>query len=91
MGRAVDYLIEQYDLTNVIDLPYTTPQAQKNCLVNDTAEHPDGREMRTFYELSDGSALYTSLNVGDKQRNLELLAEEVGLSVDFRGEWPDRE
>ena len=87
MGAAVDHLIAAHDLSDRIELPYSTPRAKKNCLLNDTADHPDGRRMRAFYELVDGTFLYTSLSVADKRRKLELLADEVGLDVSFGGEW----
>ncbi|MEZ3144501.1 type I restriction enzyme HsdR N-terminal domain-containing protein [Halobaculum sp. MBLA0143] len=87
LGTAVDHLIAAHDLTDRVELPYSTPRAQKNCLLNDTADHPDGRRMRAFYELLDGTFLYTSLSVADKRRKLELLADEVGLQVSFGGEW----
>ncbi|MEZ3115541.1 type I restriction enzyme HsdR N-terminal domain-containing protein [Halobaculum sp. MBLA0147] len=87
MGLAVDHLIAAHDLTTRIDLPYATPRATKNCLLNTSADHPDGRRMRAFYELVDGTFLYTSLSVDDKKRRLELLASEVGLDVAFAGEW----
>lgn len=87
MGIAVDHLILAHDLTARVDLPYTTPRARQNCLLNTTADHPDGRRMRAFYELVDGNYLYTSLSADDKRRKLALLADEVGLDVSFGGEW----
>ena len=87
LGIAVDHLIVAHDLTEQVDLPYSAPRARQNCLLNRTADHPDGRRMRAFYELVDGTFLYTSLSVDDKQQYLELIADEVGVNVYFGGEW----
>ncbi len=87
LGVAVDHLIVAHDLTGQVELPYSAPRARQNCLINRTANHPDGRRMRAFYELVDGTFLYTSLSVDDKRQYVELLADEVGVEVSFGGEW----
>jgi hypothetical protein len=87
MGEAVDYLITEHDLSEVLDLPYSTPRAQKNCLINTEPEHPDGRQMRGFYTLVNDDYLYTSHSLEDKRRLIEHLAGKVDLSVEFAGEW----
>lgn len=87
MGVAVDHLIAAHDLLDHVELPYSAPRARRNCLLNETADHPDGRRMRAFYELVDGTFLYTSLSVDDKTQYLGLLADEVGVDVSFGGEW----
>lgn len=87
MGRAVDYLIAEHDLMNEIDLPYSAPTARKNCSINSEPAHPNGDEMRGPYELSNGCYLHTSLNTRMKKERLNDLAEQVGISVDYLGEW----
>ena len=87
MGAAVDYLIEEYDLLDVIDLPHTPPRARKNCTINTEPRHPNGDEMRVPYELINGFYLHTSLNVRGKQTRTRELADQVELSVEFSGDW----
>jgi len=87
MGAAVDYLIEGHDLTDAIDVPHFPPRAQKNCSINTEPIHPNGEEMRGPYELTNGHYLHTSLNTQGKKNRLRDLAEHVGLSVEFSGEW----
>ena len=87
MGAAVDYLIAEYDLLSVVDLPYVTPRARTKCTINSEPTHPNGDDMRLPYELVDGSFLETALNTRSKQSRLRGLGEHVGLSVEFSGEW----
>jgi hypothetical protein len=87
MGAAVDYLIEEYNLIEEIEVPYSPPHARKNCLINDRPVHPNGEQMRGAYELVNGYFLHTSLNTQAKQNRLRDLAEKVGLNVKFLSEW----
>jgi hypothetical protein len=87
MGRAVDYLIEEHGLIEQIEIPHFPPQARKNCSINTDPVHPNGEEMRIPYELVNGYYLHTSLNVRGKKTRIRDLAEHVGLSVEFLGEW----
>jgi len=87
MGAAVDYLIAEYDLLSVVDVPYVTPRARTKCTINSEPTHPNGDDMRLPYELVDDSYLETALNTRSKQSRLRRLAEHVGLSVEFSGEW----
>jgi len=89
MGEAVDYLIEHHGLIDEIELPYSPPRARKNCSINTEPKHPNGEEMRIPYELSNGYFLHTSLNTRGKKTRLRDIAENVNLSVEFLGEWPD--
>jgi hypothetical protein len=91
MGAAVDYLIEEHNLIDEINIPYFPPHAQKNCSINDEAVHPNGEDMRLPYELTSGYFLYTSLNAQAKKTRLRDLAEKVGLTVEFLCEWPSDE
>jgi hypothetical protein len=87
MGEAIDYLIREYNLFEQIEIPHSPPQARKNCSINDEPLHPNGDEMRIPYELTNGYYLHTSLNTRGKQSRIRDLAERVGLSVEFSGEW----
>jgi len=87
MGAAVDYLIAECDLIDTIDIPHSTPQARTNCIINTEPTHLNGDTMRLPYELTGGYYLETALGSNSKQRRLRRLAERVGLSVEFVGEW----
>ncbi|WP_336325314.1 type I restriction enzyme HsdR N-terminal domain-containing protein [Halovenus sp. HT40] len=87
MGAAVDYLIDEYNLINEIEIPHSPPRARKNCSINNEPVHPTGEEMRQPYELTNGHFLHTSLNTRGKKTRLRDLAEKVGLSVEFLSEW----
>lgn len=87
MTAAVNYLIEEYDLISQIDIPHSPPRAQKNCTINSEPVHPNGEEMRLPYELTNGFYLHTALNTRGKQSRTRDLAERVGLSVEFLGDW----
>jgi len=87
MGAAVDYLIEKHDLLDVIGIPHSPPRARKNCTINTEPRHPNGNEMRVPYELTNGFYLHTSLNIRGKQTRTRELADQVGLSVEFLGDW----
>ena len=87
MGQAVDYLIAKHDLIDAIEIPHFPPRAQKNCSINVEPVHPNGEEMRVPYELTNGYHLHTSLNTRGKKSRLRDLAEHVGLSVEFKGDW----
>jgi hypothetical protein len=87
MGAAVDYLIEEYNLIDELEIPHFPPRARKNCSINNEPVHPNGEEMRRPYELTNGYFLHTSLNTTGKETRLRDLAEEVGLTIEFLCEW----
>lgn len=87
MGAAVDYLVREHDLLDAIDIPHFPPRARQNCSINSEPNHPDGDEMRSPYELTGGYYLHTALNKRGKEDRIEDLAEEVGLTVEFLGDW----
>lgn len=87
MGSAIDYLVEEYDLIDVIDVPHFPPKARKNCSINTEPTHPNGEEMRLPYELSNGYYLHAHLGRQAKMSRIRNLAEQVGLSVSFLDEW----
>lgn len=87
MGVAIDYLIQEHNLINKINIPHSPPRARKNCSINSEPVHPNGEEMRSPYELSNGYYLHTSLNTQGKKNRVRDLAEKVGLSAEFLGQW----
>lgn len=87
MGKAVEYLMDKYDLIDVIDIPHYPPNARKNCSINNVDNHPDGRDMRDAYELPGGYYLHVSLNKGAKIKRTDDLAQAVGLSAEYLGRW----
>jgi len=87
MGQAVDYLITEHNLMDRIDIPYFPPKARKNCSINTEAAHPNGEKMRSPYELTNKCHLHTSLNTENKRTRLNDLADKVGISVEYEGEW----
>lgn len=87
MGAAVDYLVREYDLIDKLELPYLPELARQNCTINTEPAHPNGDEMRSPYELTGGYYLHTSLNKRGKRTRLDDLADHVGLTVEFLGEW----
>jgi hypothetical protein len=91
MGAAVDYLIEEYNLIDELEIPHFPPRARKNCSINNEPVHPNGEEMRRPYRLTNGYFLHTSLNTRGKKTRLQDIAEEVGLSVEFLCEWQSDE
>jgi len=91
MGAAVDYLIEEYNLIEELEIPHFPPRARKNCSINNEPVHPNGEDMRNPYELTNGHYLHTSLNTRGKKTRLQDLAEKVGLSVEFLCEWQSDE
>lgn len=87
MGAAIDYLVREHNLIDTIDLPHFPPRARQNCSINTEPVHPDGDEMRGVYELTGGYYLHTSLNKQSKKNRIEDLTKQVGLSVEFLGDW----
>lgn len=87
MGAAVDYLVREHGLADVINIPHFPPRARKNCSINSEPVHPNGDEMRGPYELTGGYYLHTGLNKQSKIKRLEDLAEQVELSAEFLGSW----
>ncbi|KAA9405945.1 hypothetical protein Har1131_03655 [Haloarcula sp. CBA1131] len=87
MYEAVVYLIDEHGLLEEIDLPYSPGFARKNCSINSIPEQPDGREMRGEKELPTGDYLFTALNKREKMDRIKDLASQVGLRVEFLGEW----
>lgn len=87
MVAVVNHLIEQHDLLDRIQLPYTPTWARTNCSINDVAKHPDGSDMDGAKELVSGDYLCTAHNKSDKKDRLTNLANCVDVETTYRGEW----
>lgn len=88
MGAAIDYLVREYDLIDVIDIAHFTPRARQNCIINSEPYHPNGNEMRGAHKLTGGYYLHTALNKRSKKNSIEHLAEKAGLTdVRYLGDW----
>lgn len=87
MFEAVAYLDENYDLAEQVEIPYAPGFARKNVSLNDVPEHPDGRKMQGAEELPSGVYLYTGMNKQEKRDRIQNLADQVGIGVQFHGDW----
>lgn len=87
MGELADYPVREHNLIDQVTIPYFPPNSRKNCLINDEPDHPDGREMRSSYELSSGHYLFTNLNREQKKRYMGVLADLYDLNLEWGGEW----
>lgn len=88
VGSLVDYLIEEEDLLNEIDIPYIPGTGRgSRALLNDIPEHPNGSDMRGQQKVSGGLYLLTNLNSEDKKRYVSELPPKVGLEPVFSGRW----
>jgi hypothetical protein len=86
MTELTEVLMEK-GLLDEITIPYFPSASRKNCLINDTEFHPDGREMANKSELTNGYFIFTGLNKQAKKGRIEELAGKVDLEVEFLGEW----
>lgn len=88
MASIVDYLIEEKDILDTIELPYIPGTGRGNrALLNDKPEHTDEVEMRMYEPVSDGYFLFTALSAEDKMRYLTELPEKVGLKCESTDGW----
>ena len=87
IAKAVNYLIENYDLISEIEpLPYIP--GREKAVINDEPISPhDTEAMRAYRELRGGYYLDTHANKRGKKRTVRTLVEECGLDVAFAGEW----
>lgn len=88
MVAVVNHLIEQHNLLDHIQLPYTPTWARSNCSINAVAEHPDQREMNGAEELISGDYLCTAHNKRDKKDRIRNLVTQADAdNIEFEGEW----
>lgn len=87
MADAVNYLIENHDLSAKIKpLPYIP--GREKAIINDEPTSPhDEQAMRTYRELSQGYYLDTHMDKATKKRHVQRVAEKCDLEAEFKGEW----
>jgi hypothetical protein len=82
---AVNHLIRDHDITNRIDVPFRA--GYKNAFLHHKPEHPDGSKMERAKEVSKGYYVYAKAGKEQKKKYLRKLTSEVGLDIEYRGEW----
>lgn len=83
--EAINYLIREHDITNVIDVPFQA--GYKNAFLHHKPEHPDGSKMERAKEVSKGYYVYAKAGKEQKKKYLRKLTQEVDLGIKYRGEW----
>lgn len=85
MKEAVRYLINEHGLLNEIDLPHGLPGTGQ-VTINTEPYHPNGDEMHLYKEIN-GVYVFTHMDKKYKKKRIEDLANQVGLEVEFHGDW----
>lgn len=88
LGSLVDYLIREEGLMGRIEIPYLPGTGRgTRAFLNDEPKHTNGKEMKTYQQVSGGYYLYTNLPSGQKRKYGSELAEMVGVELEFVGDW----
>ncbi|MGQ4556773.1 type I restriction enzyme HsdR N-terminal domain-containing protein [Halobellus sp. GM3] len=88
VASLVNYLIEEEELLDEIEIPYIPGTGRgSRALLNDTPEHPNGKQMKGNQRMSGGYYLLTHLSSKDKKRYISELSKKVGLGCEFTGKW----
>ena len=83
--HAVDNLVRNHDLISELrPLPYIPGRTRP--IINDQT-NADGKAMKQPRELSGGYYVKTNLSSIQKQRELDRMANQCGLTVEFVGSW----
>lgn len=85
MVEAVNHLIREHNITDRIEIPYRT--GYKNALIHHKPQHPDGSDMERAKELTGGYYVYAKASKSQKKQYLTQLADEIGMDIEFSGEW----
>ncbi len=83
MESVIEILIEDYDLLDTVDLPYKAPSATKNKFLVRDPEQDAPDQKSTWHEMQNGFHINTKLDKGNKESNLNALANEIGMSLRF--------
>jgi hypothetical protein len=87
MMEAVNYLIEEHNLMENINVPYIP--GYKNALISTQPKHPNGEEMSRPRELSNGYYLEATMGREQKKNHVKNLCEQIPeVDADFEG-WGD--
>ncbi|MFA1612178.1 type I restriction enzyme HsdR N-terminal domain-containing protein [Halobellus rubicundus] len=88
VASAVEYLIQEEELTDEIDIPYIPGTGRGNrALINHRPEHPNGNNMKGSKPIAGDFYLLTHMSSDDKIRYTMELADKVGIEPEFIGEW----
>lgn len=87
IGAAIDYLLEEHNLADCIDIPYHNKSVGKQSLINVEPNRANGEKMNNPYRLVDGNYLQTTMGSTEKKSCLREIADKVGLDVSFNGKW----
>jgi len=88
MVGAVEYLIDEYDLLNNIDMPYSRHGNSKT-LINDEPVRQDGDEMNRYRNIAEGYYLNVLYSKDAKVARLRDLANKCGLDLKPAGSWAE--
>lgn len=88
MVDVVEYLIQEYDLLNKVELPYT-PTGDTKTLLNSEPVREDGEEMKRPQELSTGDYVNAMYSKDAKVAKLRQLARQCGLDLEPVGSWAE--
>ncbi|WP_226022180.1 type I restriction enzyme HsdR N-terminal domain-containing protein [Halomicrobium salinisoli] len=83
MVEVADYLIEFHGLADRIDVPWVP--SRNKAIINDEPEWADADPV--YKELVDGYHVDTKLSKRAKKREIERMAIECGVTVEFDGDW----
>lgn len=88
MTRFVEYLIHEQDFLETHTLPWV-PGRGYRAIINNEPCHTNGEPMEEnhYQRARGGYYVFTHLKAADKQRYMQMLAEEAGQEVDFSGGW----
>ena len=82
MVAVAEFLIRERDLLDNVSLPYS-PGRRRSPLLGRIQDDLHGQE----HEVGSGCYVDTLANRETKKRNIERLATECSLSVEFDGAW----
>ena len=82
LEAVVNYLMEEHGLLDEISIPYRTGRgAGDRALINEIPTHPDGSDMASSRQLSNGYYVLTKLAASSKRRYINELAQNCGLNA----------
>jgi len=80
MEKVIEYLIQDHDLLNQIELPCCYPNSVQ-AIINDKPEHPGEWEMHGYREIEDDLFIHSGVKAPKKRRRLNYLVQECGLDA----------
>ncbi|WP_225333010.1 type I restriction endonuclease [Halomicrobium urmianum] len=83
MVGVANYLVRFHGLTDRIDVPWVP--SRNKAIINDEPEWAEADPV--YKELVDGHHIDTKLSKRGKKREVERMAAECGVTVEFDGDW----